>query len=107
MMRSPAELQGRSVSTDAEATMDSNLFARLRTATERAAAENELPDFLAARLLAVADNPRHFPGAAAEVRELLEMLPLYDTYGQTGYIGMGVSNLVLEGALKRLEAKRR
>jgi hypothetical protein len=35
------------------------------------------------------------------------MLPNYDTYGQTGYIGMGVSNGVLEGALRRLEGQRK
>jgi len=33
------------------------------------------------------------------------MLPLYDTYGQTGYIGMGVSNLILEMAIRRVELK--
>jgi len=34
------------------------------------------------------------------------MLPLYDTYGQTGYIGMGVSNLILEAAIRRVEIKK-
>lgn len=83
-----------------------DLFAQLHAATLRAVAEDELPDFLAARLLAVTANPRHYPAAAAEIQQLLEMLPLYDTYAQTGYMGMGVSNLVLDAALKRLEAKR-
>ena len=32
-----------------------------------------------------------------------EQVALYDTYGQTGYIGMGVSNDILEGTIRRLE----
>ena len=83
-----------------------DLFEGLRQATLLAARDNELPDFLAERLLAVADQPHRYPDAAKELRELLDMLPLYDTYGQTGYIGMGVSNLILERALQRLESKR-
>lgn len=83
-----------------------DLFVRLRQATLLAAAENELPDFLAARLLAIADHPDSHANAGAEIERLIEMLPLYDTYGQTGYIGMGVSNLILEGAIRRVEAQR-
>lgn len=83
------------------------LFDRLRAAVFSAQRDNELPDFFAARLLAAADRPDEYPDAEAEVLALLEMLPLYDTYGQTGYIGMGVSNGILEGALRRLEEKRR
>ena len=81
-------------------------FRLLREATRQAQTECELPDFLAARLLAVADAPEQYPDAEPEVRELLDMLPLYDTYAQTGYMGMGVSNLILEGAIARLEKKR-
>jgi len=82
-----------------------NLFAQLREATVRAQSERELPDFLAERLLAVADRPELYSQAEAEIRALLDMLPDYDTYGQTGYMGMGVSNAILEGALRRLERK--
>ena len=39
----------------------------------------------------------------AEIEALTEQVGLYDTYGQTGYIGMGVSNDILEGTIKRLE----
>ena len=55
--------------------MDS--FAELREATLRAQVECELPDFLAERLLAAASHPELYPDAGAEVRALLEMLPLY------------------------------
>jgi hypothetical protein len=84
-----------------------NLFTQLHEATVRAQSECELPDCLAERLLSVAANPDCFPDAAGEVQVLLDMLPDYDTYGQTGYIGMGVSNGILEGAIGRLEKKRR
>lgn len=83
-----------------------DIFARLRTETLLAGMENELPDHLAERLLAIADHPQCYPDAHEEILQLIDMLPLYDTYGQTGYIGMGVSNLILEGALRRVEAKR-
>jgi hypothetical protein len=37
------------------------------------------------------------------VREyLVEKVTLYDTYGQTGYLGTGINNIILENALKRL-----
>lgn len=84
-----------------------DLYEQLREATRQAQAELELPDFLADRLLAVAARPQCYPQADAELLALLDMLPEYDTYGQTGYIGMGVSNVILEGALRRLEAKKR
>lgn len=84
-----------------------DLYEQLREATLRAQAERDLPDFLADRLLAAADYPQLYPQADAELLALLDMLPEYDTYGQTGYIGMGVSNVILEGALRRLEAKKR
>lgn len=83
-----------------------DIFVQLRTETRRAGSENELPDFLAKRLLAVADHPDCYPDARKEILQLIEMLPFYDTYGQTGYIGMGVSNSILEKALGRVEAKR-
>jgi len=84
-----------------------DLYERLREATLQAQAERELPDFLADRLLAVAARPWCYPQADTEILALLDLLPDYDTYGQTGYIGMGVSNVILEGALRRLEGKKR
>ena len=34
---------------------------------------------------------------------LLEQLSLYDTYGQTGYLGMGVNHLILEKTILAVE----
>jgi len=82
-----------------------DLFARLHSATVLAEQDNALPEFLAERLLAVASSPHCYPDAAEEILAIIDMLPLYDTYAQTGYMGMGVNNAILEGALRRLEAK--
>lgn len=83
-----------------------NLFARLHSATALARQDNELPDFLYERLLAVASSPHCYPDASEEILKIIDMLPLYDTYAQTGYMGMGVNNAILEGAIRRLEGKR-
>jgi len=84
-----------------------SLFARLRSETLRAVEENELPDHLAVRLLALADLPDCYPDADDEILQLIEMLPSYDTYAQCGYVGMGVSNCIIEAAIRRLEEKLR
>ena len=82
-----------------------DLFARLHAATVLAVQDNDLPDFLAERLLVVASSPHCYPDAAEEILAIIDMLPLYDTYAQTGYMGMGVNNAILEGALRQIEAK--
>ena len=45
------------------------------------------------------------PGLAAgredELEKLVEKVTLYDTYGQTGYLGMGVNNTILQKALEK------
>jgi len=83
-----------------------DLFVRLREATLQAQQDCELPDAFAARLLAVAEQPHLYPQADVEITALLDMLPDYDTYAQTGYMGMGVSDGILDGAIRRLERRR-
>ena len=83
-----------------------DVFAKLHAATLLAGQDNELPDFLSERLLAVASSPHCYPDAAEEMLNIISMLPLYDTYAQTGYMGMGVNNAILESALRRLEGKQ-
>lgn len=78
-----------------------DLFERLRQETIIAQQEAELPDFLASRIFALADQPWRYPLAA--IRDLIDQVSLYDTYGQTGYMGMGVNNVILEGTIRRLE----
>lgn len=78
---------------------------RLLAATLHAQEADDLPDFLAARILAIVGCLQGEDALQAEVEELTEQLALYDTYGQTGYIGMGVNNQVLEVTIRRLEGK--
>lgn len=82
-----------------------DLINRLYQATLTAQQEDDLPDFLAARIYAVAERLSESHNLHEEVLELIEQLSLYDTYGQTGYIGMGVNSLILEGTIQRIEEK--
>lgn len=77
-------------------------FERLRAATEAAIREQDLPLFLAARITIILESPERFREREAEVSALAEMVGSYDTYGQTGYLGMGVNHVILERALVRL-----
>lgn len=78
------------------------MFARLKAVMEAAQHEQDLPDYLAERILFIIENRERFSTRAHEIEDLIEQVGLYDTYGQTGYIGMGVSNLILEKTLQRL-----
>ena len=82
-----------------------DLISRLNSATLTAQQEDDLPDFLAARVYAIAEQLKGRPLFQAEIEELIEQLSLYDTYGQTGYIGMGINNYILEGTIVRIEKK--
>lgn len=75
----------------------------LRNATKHAQNVDDLPDYLAARIFAIADllpSVRHNPD---EIMKLVEQVTEYDTYAQTGYLGMGVNHLILEGTISRIE----
>ena len=77
----------------------------LLQAVKRAQAENDLPDFLAARIRRMAEQPDRYKALPAEIERLIDQLADYDTYGQTGYLGMGVNNVILEKTIERLEVK--
>ncbi|WP_305047179.1 GSU3529 family protein [Geoalkalibacter sp.] len=78
------------------------MFARLKAVMEAAQREQDLPDYLAEQILFIIENRERFSTRAHEIEDLIVQVGLYDTYGQTGYIGMGVSNLILEKTLQRL-----
>jgi hypothetical protein len=69
---------------------------------EAAQEEQELPDYLAAQIQSIIDHPEQFSARSKEIEHLIEQIIMYDTYGQTGYLGMGVSSLILEKTLQRL-----
>jgi len=76
---------------------------KLHAATVLAQQVDDLPDFLAQRIFAIVYRLQGREAMRAEIEALTEQVGLYDTYGQTGYIGMGVSNDILEGTIRRLE----
>ena len=76
---------------------------KLHAATVLAQQVDDLPDFLAQRIFAIVYRLQGREAILAEIEALTEQVGLYDTYGQTGYIGMGVSNDILEGTIRRLE----
>ncbi len=82
-----------------------DILEELRGAIALAQAENELPDFLAQRSMRIAEQPERYRHLEAEIAELTAKLPFYDTYGQTGYLGMGVNDLILGETLKRIEKR--
>lgn len=78
------------------------VFERLREATEAAREGQELPDYLALQIFHIIENREKFAGVEEELSLLVDQVTNYDTYGQTGYLGMGVNNVILEKSLKRL-----
>ncbi len=78
------------------------VFDRLKSALETAQAEQDLPDFLAEQIHAVLRRPDDFQGREEDLEDLVDKVTTYDTYGQTGYLGMGANNVILQKALERL-----
>lgn len=75
----------------------------LRRVTRHAQQADDLPDYLADRIFAIAD---HLPAAqpcSVDVEKLIGQVKEYDTYGQTGYLGMGVNHVILEKTIKQIE----
>ena len=81
------------------------VFDRLSDALEKARAEQDLPDFLAKDISVILQRRKDFAGRENELEELAEQISLYDTYGQTGYLGMGVNHVILQKTLDRLLRK--
>lgn len=80
-----------------------NPFEQLAQATAQAQRENELPDYLAERIYSILAQPDRYRGQAAAIADLAFQVGQYDTYAQTGYMGMGVNNAVLEGTIRRIK----
>jgi hypothetical protein len=75
----------------------------LREVTVEAQDQNDLPDYLASRIFAIADRLESGQKGSADIEGLIEQIELYDTFGQTGYLGMGVNHLILEKTIQRVE----
>lgn len=78
------------------------IFEKLKQTMEAAQQEQDLPDYLAEQIRFIVENQEKFNSREQQIAELIDQVTLYDTYGQTGYLGMGVSNLILEKTLQKL-----
>ncbi len=78
------------------------IFAQLKAVMHTAQDEQELPDYLAEQVQFLIDHPDQFSARKQEIENLIDQITQYDTYGQTGYLGMGVNNVILGNTLKRL-----
>lgn len=78
------------------------IFEKLKDAMVAAQEEQDLPDYLARQILFIIENQKKFSSREKEIEALIDQVVHYDTYGQTGYLGMGVSNVILEKSLHKL-----
>ena len=78
-----------------------DVWDKLKAITILAQDEEDLPDFLAERIFTLVELSRTCKDMFNEINELTEKVSQYDTFAQTGYIGMGVDNLILDECLKR------
>jgi hypothetical protein len=81
-----------------------NHLEALRAATVSAQKEADLPDFLAVRIFRIADSLSGSMALKEEIIDLSNQVAQYDTFGQTGYCGMGVDNHILERTIEKVEA---
>ena len=77
----------------------------LKKSTLLAQKENGLPDFLAERIFQIVETLTNTDLLVSEVTRLAEQVAEYDTFAQTGYMGMGVDNLILETSILNLETQ--
>lgn len=82
-----------------------SLYQQLIETTVRAQEENDLPDFLAESIFNLADSVRGRKDVESMLALLVEQVSLYDTYAQTGYIGMGVDDKILTASIRRINDK--
>ncbi|MFO7830955.1 MAG: hypothetical protein R6V18_03095 [Desulfuromonadaceae bacterium] len=83
-----------------------NVFERLKNAVQTAQDEQDLPDFIARDIETIIQHRDDFSKREPELEQLIEMLSIYDVYGQTGYLGMGVDSAILQGAVEKLLRRR-
>ncbi len=80
-----------------------NHLDRLKTVTIQAQEEDDLPDFLANRIFAIIASLADCDCFITEINDLVSQVVEYDTFGQTGYCGMGVDNHILECSIAHIE----
>jgi hypothetical protein len=81
-----------------------NQLERLQQVTLLAQQQQDLPDFIAQRIAELMTQLKTRPLPCEDLEELIEQVSLYDTYGQTGYLGMGVNHVILGKTIDRIFA---
>lgn len=74
-----------------------SVFDKLREATQAAADEQDLPDYLARRICMIIEDEQSYRHREAVIAKLAEMVSSYDTYGQTGPAVSGLDNVLNPG----------
>ncbi|MFO7765274.1 MAG: hypothetical protein R6V33_02440 [Pelovirga sp.] len=78
---------------------------QLRKVTRTAREQQDLPDFIAHRIDELLNCLEVCTLSRVELAELIDQIADYDTYGQTGYLGMGVNHVILGATLDRIFAQ--
>lgn len=73
--------------------------------TRIAQEQQDLPDFIARRIDQLASRLDVSSVPRVDLAELTDQVADYDTYGQTGYLGMGVNHVILSATLDRIFAQ--
>ncbi len=73
--------------------------------TRVAREQQELPDFIAHRINELINRQELCSVPRVALAELIDQIAEYDTYGQTGYLGMGVNHVILGATLDRIFAQ--
>ena len=73
--------------------------------TRVAREQQDLPDFIAHRIEHLASGLDLTMVSRVDVAELIDQIADYDTYGQTGYLGMGINHVILTATLDRIFAQ--
>jgi hypothetical protein len=77
-------------------------FEKLKSTLIEAQETQDLPDYISELVEEIINLRNEFESSMNEIDNLTEKIQLYDTYGQTGYLGMGVDSAILEKTLKRM-----
>ena len=82
-----------------------NQIDELRRVTRVAQEQQDLPDFIAHRIDELIDCLEEHSVPRVALAELIDQIADYDTYGQTGYLGMGVNHVILSATLDQTFAQ--
>lgn len=78
---------------------------QLLAVTRTAQQQQDLPDYIARRVEMLIATLEGRSAPQIPLAQLIDQINDYDTYGQTGYLGMGVNHVILSATLDRIFAE--